>query len=225
MTVTPPPRYALYHAPKPDSLLWRFTSRWLGRDAATGETVESPFPDWTAEPRHYGFHATLKPPMVLATGRTEAELLDAASEFARTHHRFEAPPLKLAELGSFIALVPSAPSESLDAFAADCVRDFDPFRAAPSPAELEKRRAHGLTARQDEYLGRWGYAYVFEEFRFHMTLTGSLDDRDRAMALDHLRHATAPFTAAPLVIDDLTVFKQDSREQPFHIVARYDLAG
>jgi putative phosphonate metabolism protein len=224
MTVMPTARYALYHAASPNSPLWRFASRWLGRDAATGETMEPPFPDWTADPRHYGFHATLKPPMVLAPGRTEAELLDAAAEFARTHRRFEAPPLKLAELGNFIALIPSGPSEALDAFAAACVRDFDRFRAAPTPAELEKRRAHGLTPRQDEYLGRWGYAHVFEEFRFHMTLTGSLDDCDRATALDHLRHATAPFTAAPLVIDDLTVFKQDSREQPFRVIARFDLS-
>ena len=42
------------------------------------------------------------------------------------------------------------------------------------PAELARRRAGGLTPRQDELLQRWGYPFVLEEFRFHMSLTGPL---------------------------------------------------
>ncbi|WP_158043411.1 DUF1045 domain-containing protein [Skermanella pratensis] len=219
-------RYALYFAPPPDSALWKFASRWLGRDAATGETLDPPdgvHPDWTADPCRYGFHATLKPPMALAPGSSESGLLSAVADFAASRRRFAIPPLKLAELGRFLALVPSASSGNLDAFAADCVRAFDPFRAPPPPSELEKRRAHGLTPRQDDYLRRWGYAYVFEEFRFHMTLTGSLDDDARAAARTLLEPAVAPFTRDPLEIDALSVFKQDTRGALFRIIARFGL--
>ena len=219
-------RYALYFAPPPDSALWKFAGRWLGRDAATGETLDPPdgvHPDWTADPRRYGFHATLKPPMALAPGRDEAELLAAAETFVADHPRFTAPSLRLAELGRFLALIPSAPSGDLDAFAADCVRFFDPFRAPQSASDLEKRRAHGLTPRQDEHLRRWGYPYVFEEFRFHITLTGSLDDDARAAARTLLEPAVAPFTRDPLEIDALSVFKQDTRDAPFRIIARFGL--
>lgn len=219
-------RYALYFAPPPDSALWKFASRWLGRDAATGETLDPPdgvSPDWTADPRRYGFHATLKPPMALAPGRDEAELLAAAADFAAGHTRFTAPSLRLAELGRFLALIPSAPSEALDEFAAECVRAFDPFRAPPPASDLEKRRAHGLTPRQDDYLRHWGYPYVFEEFRFHMTLTSSLDDDARTAARSLLEPAVAPFTRDPLVIDALSIFKQDTRDAPFRIIARFGL--
>ena len=44
-------------------------------------------PDWrdlTSDPRKYGFHATLKAPMSLAPGKTEAELLAACAAFAAT---------------------------------------------------------------------------------------------------------------------------------------------
>ena len=33
----------------------------------------------------------------------------------------------------------------------------------------------GLTDRQEALLTQWGYPYVMEEFRFHITLTGALD--------------------------------------------------
>jgi hypothetical protein len=41
--------------------------------------------------------------------------------------------------------------------------------------------------RQRNYLDRWGYPYVMEEFRFHMTLTGRLDSTCRWGVVDMLR--------------------------------------
>ena len=86
--MTDTPRYALYYAPAPRSELGRFGAHLLGYDAFSRKTlrfpvdIEQALPDWgelTQDPRKYGFHATLKAPMVLADGRTEAELLAACA--------------------------------------------------------------------------------------------------------------------------------------------------
>src|SRR3546814_16854276 len=59
---------------------------------------------------------------------------------------------------------------------ADCVRAFDRFRAPPSETALARRRAAGLSARQEANLQAWGYPYVMEDFRLHFTLTGRITD-------------------------------------------------
>ena len=85
------PRYAIYFAAGADNALSRFGAELIGYDAYTGD--ELPFSDealrtatdWrdvSADPRKYGFHATLKAPMALAPGRTEAELVAACRAFA-----------------------------------------------------------------------------------------------------------------------------------------------
>ena len=43
-------------------------------------------------------------------------------------------------------------------------------------ADLERRRKSGLSERHDTYLVRWGYPYIFDEFRFHLTLSNKLED-------------------------------------------------
>ena len=79
-------RFAIYYAPDPASALWQRASTWLGRDAAGGADLAQPevagltaedFARHTADPRHYGFHATLKAPFALADGANEAALLAA----------------------------------------------------------------------------------------------------------------------------------------------------
>ena len=55
-----------------------------------------------------------------------------------------------------------------------CVETFEPFRAPLAEEELARRRAVPLSARQEANLERWGYPYVAEDFRFHMTLTARL---------------------------------------------------
>src|SRR4051794_24659558 len=108
------PRYAIYFAPPPESALWRFGSGVLGYDASTGADAPLLAPDgflpaeWrdlTAEPRRYGFHATLKAPFRLAEGATEADLAAAMARFAA-----QRPPVStelfVTALGSFVALAP-----------------------------------------------------------------------------------------------------------------------
>lgn len=226
-------RYAIYFAPTPDEPLARFARGWLGRDPESGEMYRQPvIPDIsakrldeiTADPRHYGFHGTLKAPFPLVSGKTEDDLVAAVSVFAAGWRAFRLDGLTLKAIGRFLALVPSEASPALEDLAADCVRTFDRFRALASAEELTRRRAAGLSPRQDEYLMRWGYPYVLEEFRFHLTLTGSLDELEHSVVKRKLEELTASFCAVPLVIRDLAIFTQDDRAAPFRVLARLPLA-
>jgi putative phosphonate metabolism protein len=227
-------RYAVYFAPDPDSPLARYGAAWLGYDAATGTNVPQPalsaitserLQEITAEPRRYGFHATLKPPFVLADGVDKAELDAAVSALAGRLTAFAAPRLRLAQVSGFWALIPSAPCEPLDNLAASCVPELDQFRAPPSATELARRRRAGLSPAQEALLLRWGYPYVMAEFRFHMTLTARLSGAEGDAVGAALAPLVEPFCQAPLPIDALSLFRQDAADRPFRLIRRYALAG
>ena len=148
----------------------------------------------TAEPRRYGFHGTLKPPMALIDDVSETDFLAAVGRFAASQRTFNTPPLALAELSDFLALVPTGRSPELQDLADHCVIEFDEFRRPAGEEELARRRAAGLSPRQDELLLRWGYPYVLEEWRFHLTLTGRLAGCGRADGGDE-RPAPAVFAS------------------------------
>jgi putative phosphonate metabolism protein len=225
-------RYALYYAPRPAEELAIFAAHWLGRDSETGLEKSQPGIDGltqtllsevTADPRRYGFHGTLKPPFALAAGATEDALLALAANFARQQAPFAISGMQLALLGDFIALVPQAPTPALDQLAAECMRAFDPFRAPPDAQELARRRKAGLTQRQHEMLVRWGYPYVFDEFRFHLTLTGRLSAAEREVVWPVLDRLTKKLSGVPVPVRDLVVFTQPAAAAPFHVAARFRL--
>lgn len=221
-------RYAIYYAPKAATPLWDMASAWLGRDGYTGETLQRPALEGldgldldalTADPRGYGFHATLKAPFELALGRSEGELVDAARQGAAKLTPFEVA-IAPAALGRFLAFQLQRPSPAMLALHAVCVREFDAFRAPLSDFDLARRRKAPLTPEQDARLVEWGYPYIFEEFRFHMTLTGQIrDEAERAQVLSVLQDHFAQVTG-PHLFDGIAVFKQDDREAPFNIVER-----
>ena len=129
----------------------------------------------------------------------------------------------MSTISGFIACTLSVPCAALEKLAADCVRTLDPFRAPLSDEETARRRRGGLTPRQDEYLLTWGYPYVFEEFRFHMTLTGRLEEPERVRVLAILRARAKPIAGMPLSIDAIAVYEQPDRDRPFLMSARYPL--
>lgn len=221
------PRYAVYYCPPSDSMLYRFGCRWLGRDVVSGAALDAPdlfsidTAQWrqaTAEPRRYGFHATLKPPFRLADGRDEAGLVEDVGHLAAALSPFDAPPLALKELSGFLALQFAAPAPEMEALAAACVTGLDGYRAAPSETDLAKRRATGLTPRQEELLLRWGYPYVLEGFRFHMTLTGRLPDAERALFREALEPMVERFATQPLTIAAIALYREPAPGEPFTLI-------
>jgi putative phosphonate metabolism protein len=226
------PRYAIYFAAPPGSALDDFGKQLLGYDAYTGDEPAFPddivqtTPDWadlTAEPRMYGFHATLKAPLVLATDRTEAELMAACDRFADRTRPIPVIEPVVEAISGFAALVPARPSAELARLAADCVRDFDVFRAPLTDAERARRRPSSLTPRQRDYLDRWGYPFVMEDFRFHMTLTGRLASDRRLAVLTTLQSRFATLGLKTLSIDAIAVFRQMGAQSRFRILHRCSL--
>ena len=205
-------RYAVYWAPQAESNLARLGETWLGLGEGSEAAVQPPtIPGFdgprihalTAEPRRYGLHATLKPPFALAAGTDLASLRLALSEFA--------------------ALQASVALPALDALAAGCVTHFDRFRAPAVPAELARRRAAGLSPVEDAYLLRWGYPYVLDRFRFHVTLTGPLDPAEAQRLMPPLARLFEPVTRAPVNLADIALFHEPAPGAPFRLVERFAL--
>lgn len=223
-------RYAVYYAPPETSYLARFGANWLGWDAATGKPEAHPVcpvdvATITATPRKYGFHGTLTSPLRLSDGSSPESFSDAIVELAKTVAPLQTAPLLLKQIGPFLALVPSEKSEALSALHARCVQGLIAFRAPPTDAELTKRRANGLTPRQDALLLKWGYPFVLEEFRFHLTLSGRLDAATAEATYDVLSDLTAPFCEDPFEVSDVALFGEREEDGQFEIIRRYPLTG
>jgi len=225
-------RYALYYAPRPEEALAMVAGQWLGSNAngrglpASSGLDPQRLTEITAEPRRYGFHGTLKAPIALVDDATEADFLAAVGRFAATQRTVTAPSLTLTALSDFLALVPTARSPELQDLADRCVIEFDEFRRPAGEEELARRRQAGLSPRQDELLMRWGYPYVLEEWRFHLTLTGRLpDEGERTAVMNILKARFASLVDRPLPVRDLCVFRQSTPDRPFSALARFRLGG
>ena len=94
--------------------------------------------------------------------------------------------------------------------------DFDHHR-------IDRRALLLQRAEQEALLQRWGYPYVMEEFRFHLTLTGRLPV-DKITHWTDTARAHLPPLPAPFVMDvvALVAEREDGR---FELIQRYTLAG
>jgi putative phosphonate metabolism protein len=227
-------RYAVYYAPPAHSELWRLGCRWLGRDPQRGENLEQPavqgmdaarIAALTAAPRSYGFHATLKPPFRLREDCVADDLDRALSALSRTQRPFALPPLQLERLGGFLALTPVNADQALRDLAQRCVIELDGLRHPPDEDELLRRRSAGLSERQERLLARWGYPYVLEEFRFHLSLTERVSDPDAARLSAWLDAWFAAALVQPLAVEDVSLYVQPASREPFQLLRRYRLAG
>lgn len=226
-------RYAIYFAPPDQSPLWRFGSAVLGYDATTGRDVAHlPLPgiaaaDWpalSAEPRTYGFHATLKAPFRLAPGMTVEDLYEALESMAPRQTPVILDGLAVTRLGSFVALTPVGDVLELNGLAMRVTSELDVLRAPLTEEEMGKRLKAPLSERQRAQLERFGYPYVGEDFRFHMTLSGSLPPERVGPVADALASAYAEAVpVGPVDIEALTVFEQPEPGARFRITERIPL--
>ncbi len=229
-----PPRYAIYYVPERKSALDSLGAQLLGYDAWSGEDL--PFPtdvtqtvaDWrelTADPRKYGFHATLKAPFALAEGKTESGLVEACAAFVGTPRAIPAIRPVVDSISGFIAVIPAEPSRQLEQLAADCVTSFDSFRAPLTGHDRARRNPDKLPPRQRDYLDRWGYPYVMDEFRFHMTLTARLDETRRGGVLQMLRDRFSDVGISSLAVNRIALLRQDDAGSRFHIIGSWPLTA
>ena len=228
-------RYAVYFAPERSSPWWLFGAHWLGRDEYDGAALAQPQLEgidslelalMTAQPRRYGFHATLKAPFRLADGCSDLMLLSRLHGLASKLPPVPTGPMRVTALSDFVALVPQQPIAGLLELAEACVKDLDDLRAPLRPDDLIKRQAHQLDSREAELLALYGYPFVMERFRLHLTLTGQLN----AIAAQRVEQLAAPQVhnlnaLAPLVLDRLCLFVEKTPGAPFLRTADVMLQG
>jgi putative phosphonate metabolism protein len=227
------PRYAIYFVPSAETEFFRFGSAVLGYDCYTGGSIKRPaifdaepelWDGLAAEPRRYGFHATLKAPFNLSPSCREAQIVSALHSFAGLGHTISALTPAVRMLGGFAAVVPAAASPALDELAAKCTTIFDAFRAPMTAQERARRVASGLNQGQVANLDRWGYPYVFSDFRFHMTLTGRIDAERSDDVLAMLQKA---FSRAckdrALAIERISLVRQNDENSPFRVIEQATL--
>lgn len=225
-------RYAIYFAPDPHCGWGQFGSTWLGRCAADGlprvpfqvrSAGELEIEQMTAAPRRYGFHATLKPPFRLADGKDRESLVQALHAEFETCEAFDLPPLEPRCLEDFIALVPlegDPRNDDVAAIAARCVMAFDAWRAPLNAAEIARRAVDPADTRASELLSRWGYPWVLDRFRFHLSLTGALDPGQAARSGPLLEDIARLLPAVPMRFDAVCLFEEAQPGLPLRLVER-----
>jgi hypothetical protein len=227
------PRYAIYFVPSAETEFFRFGSAVLGYDCYTGGSIGRPAtfdaePElWdrlTAEPRRYGFHATLKAPFNLSPSCREAQLVSALHSFAGLGHAIPALTPAVQMLSGFAAIVPAAASPAIDELATKCTTIFDAFRAPITAQERARRVASGLNHGQIANLDRWGYPYVFSDFRFHMTLTSRVDVERRNDVLNTLQKALSRASKdRVLAIERISLMRQNDASSSFRVIEQATL--
>lgn len=222
-------RYAVFYTPPPGDFA-DFCAAWLGWDSRRGITVPHPqIPNLdpgslTDTPRKYGFHGTLKAPFRLCADTTEDALLSAVGTFAQTTKSVTLDSMTLQHDHGFLALRPTGDIIALTQLAASIVKDLDVFRAAATADELARRRQSGLTALQDHNLVTWGYPYVFDDFHFHLTLTGRIDAETGKHLVSMLSPMITAIVPRPFPITDIALMGQ-AADGMFHEIQRYALTG
>jgi hypothetical protein len=226
-------RFALYYAPPRESLWWTEGCAWLGRDPEAGvalavpqpPALQRPLPALTEAPRRYGWHGTLVPPFRLAPGGTPQQAFEVARAWAQRQTGFDLHA-EAATLGNFVAVCPatSEGDAQMRTLAADALRTLAPLRASLTAADLARRHEAPLTPRQRELLDAWGYPYVFEEFRFHMTLSSSLDNAHERDALCAWWAQRVPQLGA-LPVRGAALFVEPAPGEPFVLWRRLPFAN
>ncbi|MEJ0048207.1 MAG: DUF1045 domain-containing protein [Rhodospirillales bacterium] len=149
------------------------------------------------------------------------EFCATAARVAQASRPFSLPALEPRDFGGFLALGLTEPCPEVQALADLCVRETDRHRAPLAAAEAARRRAAGLSRREEAMLRRWGYPYVMEEWFFHLTLTRRLNDVERASVIPAVELHFGNALALPRLVEEICVFTQ--KDGDFQIAERFSL--
>lgn len=222
-------RYAIYYAPRAGEFA-DACAAWLGWDMQAGRAVAQPdlpglprpLTELTLAPRRYGFHGTIRAPFRPACA--EVRLIEAVEDCAASLAPVHCGGLVLTDLHGFLALLPEGGDDGLRALGEAVIRATDALRLPLNEAEIARRRPETLSPRQRALLDRWGYPFVMEEFRFHLTLTDQLRADEKAPVMAAVSEWLAPSLPSPFVVADLCLAGEDLAGR-FHLVHRAALSG
>jgi hypothetical protein len=137
---------------------------------------------------------------------------------------FDLGPLEVSLLEpGFPALVPKRVPRALTDLEERLVKTFSALSLPIEPDDLARREP--LTVRQRALAKKWGYPYVLDQFRYHLTLGDPLTEkeegmgRDRLNYLDLLRSLLTGEVTSGLRLDSLCLCRQASRGAPFRVIS------
>lgn len=217
-------RVAIYHVPS--GAFHSAGSSWLGWDNRAGRALDQPMGSAgkTIRPQKYGFHATIKAPFKLNDGCHIDTLITATQGLCASLSAVDIGTLRLKRIGGFLAIVPQSPSEELLHLAQTLVTKLDTFRSPLTQDDIARRRKSRLSARQDALMLDWGYPYVLEQFKYHMTLTDRLSDQALVASETDAAQHFAKFLTNPYSINNVSLCAED-QDGRFHVVKTFDLSG
>ena len=224
-------RFAIYFVPPESNDLTRFTASWFGWDVYKGIKVDYPvlhnlnydIKEITNTPSKYGFHGTLKAPFSLVPNKTIDDLKLSLSMLSRSIKKFLIPSICLREISGFIAIVPTVQNQSINFLARKCLEGLDCFRDAEPPEILNKRRSAGLSSSEERHLLKWGYPYVLDDFRFHLTMTGKLTPKVSKNVFSVLSSELQAALNAPLPINKICLFGESNINGQFEVIDEFSL--
>ena len=225
-------RYAVYYVPREGSQLANFGDKWLGWSLIDGDFIErlngplipADLTKLTQAPQRYGFHGTLMAPIRLGVGFGQTAFINSVRQLAKKQKPFDLPNLKVSVRDHFLALELSEPCAQLHELAATFVTNLHSMRRPPSETEIAKRMRAKLSDRQLELLKTWGYPYVLDEFRFHMTLTGKLEIEKLTSMKPALKTLLNPLLKQAIQVTDVAVVGE-SETGMFHLIERVELGN
>jgi hypothetical protein len=226
-------RYAIFYTPQPGTALSAFGRSWFGR-ANDGATLEA-FSDsglsaaFTRLPaavsRYSGLHAVFKQRFTLKSGTSAEALKTSLVSFAQRRKPVPTGPLTLSRAGRFLVLRPVRPAPALDWLAAQCVTTFDSFAAPMSEADREERGASHHSDYQRLLLESYGDTNVLSEYRFHITLTGPLDNSHLERVAQALWPVIEEICADGVTVDALSLFGDPGGRTPLKLIGRHRLGS
>lgn len=227
-------RYAIYYTPPRNSLLESAGTHWLGRTAIRYGQIPKEIPEGFLKqeyyqliesPRWYGFHGTIRAPFELVKNITPDEFIKEVGNICAAHSPFNISGLSISCFGGFLALTPSSSYPELVKLHSDLIRKLNSLRPALSRFDLKRHMDKQLSERQERLLRRFGYPFILEEFKFHMTLTGKIEDRVRRLYKEKLEHILNPYLTEPVPVHEVSIYMQPDRKTPFTEVTRVPLTG
>ncbi|MDR2387567.1 MAG: DUF1045 domain-containing protein [Deltaproteobacteria bacterium] len=222
-------RFSVYHVPNPKTTLYQLGSAILGRCIHTGGALQPPWsnqvfskiPPHPARAATYGFHATMVAPFrTLVSVETLTATLQT---LAAKSQAIDLGPLEITLMEpGFPALTPKNAPKALYQLEEGLVKTFAPLAKPIEPDDLARREP--LTDRQRALAKKWGYPYVLDEFRYHLTLGDNLAENpqgptlERITFLDLIHSVLDDQITSPLPLDSLCLCRQGLTGGPFTVI-------
>jgi Protein of unknown function (DUF1045) len=215
-------RYAIYFCPASDTALGRLGQNWLAASPHAPELTGISTERRNAllfKVRRYGWHATIRAPFMPAVDVAYDDVRRAVASVAHACASFELP-LHIHRLAGFLALRPCVDGAAPKQLAAICLTALLPL-CAPLSNEVLERRSVGLDADEAGLLQGYGYPYVLDRYRFHLTLSAPATESEENAMREWLEPRVAELPSTRM--DALSICREATPGGAFELVERIPL--